>query len=100
MQGTLVLQRKASSNYVKEKSFSWLLRKQTLIFSYAQVVAEENASGWIVVTALTSGSSKVLPAVIYFLKKEFNQDKNKILNAIATANSSILEAEGICLRGK
>lgn len=103
--GSLALQRKASSYYVKATSFSGLLKKQTLIFSYALAVAEENAAGGIIVTAPTCGSAGVLPAVLFFLKKEFNLPEQKILKALATAgligkliqnNASISGAEVGC----
>jgi len=103
--GSLCLQRKASSYFIKANSFSGLLKKQTLIFSYALAVAEENASGAIIVTAPTCGSSGVLPAVLYFLKKELNLAEQKILKALATAaligklvqtNASISGAEVGC----
>ncbi len=103
--GSLALQRKASSYYVKASSFSGLLKKQTLIFSYALAVAEENAAGGIIVTAPTCGSAGVLPAVLFFLKKEFNLPEQKILKALATAgligkliqnNASISGAEVGC----
>lgn len=83
--GALGLQRKASSYFVKANTFTGLLKKQTLIFSYALAVAEENASGSTIVTAPTCGSSGVLPAVLYFLKKELNFTDQKILKALATA---------------
>ncbi|MCR4421627.1 MAG: L-serine ammonia-lyase, iron-sulfur-dependent, subunit alpha [Exilispira sp.] len=103
--GSLCLQRKASSYFIKANSFSGLLKKQTLIFSYALATAEENAAGGIIVTAPTCGSSGVLPAVLYFLKKELNIAEQKILKALATAaligklvqtNASISGAEVGC----
>lgn len=103
--GKLYLQRKASSYYIKANSFSGQLKKQTLMFSYALAVAEENASGGTIVTAPTCGSAGVLPAVLYFLKKELNLPKQKILKALATAaligtliqtNASISGAEVGC----
>ncbi len=103
--GTLALQRKASSYYAKANSFSGILKKQTLIFAYALSVAEENAAGRIVVTAPTCGSSGVVPAVLYFLKREYKFPKEKILKALATGgligklvqtNASISGAEVGC----
>jgi len=103
--GPLALQRKASSYFVKANSFSGILKKQTLIFSYALSVAEENASGGLIVTSPTCGSAGVLPAVLYFLKKEYRFPKEKILKALVTAgligrliqtNASISGAEVGC----
>lgn len=103
--GNLGLQRKASSYHIKASASSGLLKKETLLFSYALAVAEENASGGIVATAPTCGSSGVLPAVLYFMKKELNLPDQKILKALATAgligkliqtNASISGAEVGC----
>jgi len=103
--GELGLQRKASSYYIKANAYSGFLKNETLLFSYALAVAEENASGGIVSTAPTCGSSGVLPATLYFLKKEFDLPRPKILKALATAgligkivetNASISGAEVGC----
>ena len=76
-----------------------------LICSYAYAVSEESASGGIIVTAPTCGSSGVLPAVLYFLQKKRNFTDEQILRALATAsvignlikkNASISGAECGC----
>jgi L-serine dehydratase len=48
-------------------------------------VAEENASGSVVATAPTCGSSGVLPAVLYQLYRFHDFSEAKILRALATA---------------
>ena len=83
--GGLGLARKASSYFVKAKNFSGSLRGKTLIFSYALAVTEENASGGLIVTAPTCGSSGVLPAVLKYLQDSFTFSDEKILRALATA---------------
>ncbi len=83
--GGLNLPRKASSYFVKAKSYNRSLRRRSLSFAYALAVAEENACGGKIVTAPTCGSSGVLPSVMYLLYKDFEFTKAKILRAIATA---------------
>lgn len=83
--GGLGLARKASSYFVKAKNFSGSLRGKTLIFSYALAVTEENASGGLIVTAPTCGSSGVVPAVLKYLQDSFTFSDEKILRALATA---------------
>ncbi|MGE5363261.1 MAG: L-serine ammonia-lyase [Bacteroidota bacterium] len=83
--GGLNIRRKASSYYVKAKNYSGSLKKKTLIFSYALAVAEENASGGIIVTAPTCGSCGVLPAVLKRMTDSFDFPEMKILRALATA---------------
>jgi len=81
----LSLPRKASSFYVKSKSYSRTLRRRTLAFSYALAVSEENACGGKIVTAPTCGSSGVLPSVLYLLRYDFEFSETKILRGLATA---------------
>lgn len=83
--GGLHIPRKASSYYVKAKSYSRSLKRRSLAFAYALAVAEENASGGKIVTAPTCGSSGVLPAVLYLLEKDFEFSRPKIMRALATA---------------
>lgn len=83
--GDLGLPRKASIYYTKSLGYKGTLKKRTQIFSYALAVAEENASGNIIVTAPTCGSAGVLPAVLYHIYEEYNMDYNKILKGLATA---------------
>ncbi len=83
--GGLNLSRKASSYYAKAKGYRSSLKRRSLTFAYALAVAEENASGGLIVTAPTCGSSGVLPAVLYMLRHDFEFSKKKILRALATA---------------
>ncbi len=103
--GELHLQRKAASYYMKARNSGLFLKSFGLVASYALAVAEENASAGVVVTAPTCGSSGVLPAVLYFLKKFHKLEKERILKALATAglignlvkeNASISGAEVGC----
>ena len=103
--GQLNLQRKASSYYVKAKSYNSTLKRRSFVFSYALAVAEENAAGGEIVTAPTCGSCGVLPAVLYLLNKDFDFSDAKIIRALATAgligniikkNASISGAEVGC----
>lgn len=103
--GGLRMRRKAASFYVQSASFSGSLKKKTLSFAYALAVAEENASGGVVVTAPTCGSAGVLPAVLYRIKESQGLSDVKIYRALLTAglfgnlvkkNASISGAEVGC----
>lgn len=103
--GPLNLRRKASTYLVKAEGFKDNLRTRGLTFAYALAVSEENASGGIIVTAPTCGSSGVLPAVLYHIWKSRNVPEERMLHALATAglfgnivkqNASISGAEVGC----
>jgi L-serine dehydratase len=83
--GGLSLQRKASSYYTKGKSYKGSLASRASIYSYALATSEENASGGVIVTAPTCGSSGVLPGVLYHLKTKHDFGDSKIVKALATA---------------
>ena len=59
--------------------------RSNLLFAYALAVAEENASGGLVVTAPTCGSCGVVPAVLRFLQETTQCSQTSILHALATA---------------
>ena len=67
--GGLFLRRKAASYFVKASSYKASLQGRCLVIAYALATAEENAAGGKIVTAPTCGSSGVLPAVLYHLRK-------------------------------
>lgn len=76
-----------------------------LLPAYALAVSEENASGGIVVTAPTCGSSGIVPAVLRYVKENTQCSDSAILHALATAglignlvkhNGSISGAEVGC----
>ena len=103
--GPLNLPRKAAQYNIKAMGYQHTLRSRGLVFSYALAVAEENASGGLIVTAPTCGSSGVLPAVLYHLRKSYNFDDVRIVRALMTAglignivktNASISGAEVGC----
>lgn len=103
--GGLRLSRKASSYYVKAKSYRSTLKRRSLLFAFALAVSEENACGGRIVTAPTCGSSGVLPSVMYSMKMNYDYSDAKILRALATAgiignlvkhNASISGAEVGC----
>ena len=83
--GPLGLARKAPTYYVKASGYKAHLQSRGLVFSYALAVSEENASGGIIATAPTCGSSGVLPAVLYHLSRGHLFSEKRILHAIATA---------------
>ena len=103
--GGLKIARKASTYYVKSKSYTDSLSSRARIYSYALAVAEENASGGTVVTAPTCGSCGVLPGVLYHMTTSREFLKIRVLRALATAglfgnvvktNASISGAEVGC----
>ena len=103
--GPLNLPRKAAQYNIKAMGYQHTLRSRGLVFSYALAVAEENASGGLIVTAPTCGSCGVLPAVLYHLWKSYNFDEVRIFRALITAgligdivktNASISGAEVGC----
>lgn len=103
--GELNLRRKAASYYVKAGGYKESLRNRSQIMAYALAVAEQNASGGLVVTAPTCGSAGILPAVLYHLRHTHNFSDKVILRALATAglfgnvvknNASISGAEVGC----
>lgn len=103
--GGLGLQRKSSMYYVKSKGYKGSMKSRALIYAYALAVSEENASGNIIVTAPTCGSSGVLPSVLYHLKMNHDYSDQRIIKALATAglignivktNASVSGAEVGC----
>lgn len=103
--GGLKVARKASTYWVKSKSYTDSLSSRAKIYAYALATSEENAAGGTVVTAPTCGSSGVMPAVLYHLATSRNFLRIRILRALATGglfgniaktNSSISGAEVGC----
>ncbi|MBW2630792.1 MAG: L-serine ammonia-lyase [Deltaproteobacteria bacterium] len=101
--GSLHLARKAGVIY--QQSENRAEKRTGLLAAYALAVSEENASGGIVVTAPTCGSSGVLPAVLRYLQETMSISETMILKAIAVAglvgnlaktNASISGAEAGC----
>ncbi len=79
--------------------------KMGFLPAYALAVAEENASGSLVVTSPTCGSAGVLPAVIHHIEDTVKTPEISIVRALATAglignlikeNASISGAEVGC----
>lgn len=103
--GEIKLARKASTYHMKAMHSTGAVKNRGLLFAYALAVSEENAGGGKIVTAPTCGSSGVLPALLYFLKREDHITDKRILRALATAglignivkrNGSISGAEVGC----
>jgi L-serine dehydratase len=83
--GGLKLRRKASQYYTRATQSKIFLEKAGTIFAYALAVAEENASGNLIVTAPTSGSAGVIPSVLYSIKDFYRVSDEKLIKALATA---------------
>ncbi|MBC6695840.1 L-serine ammonia-lyase, iron-sulfur-dependent, subunit alpha [Terrisporobacter mayombei] len=80
--GKLNLQRKARffhEQYEKNKQLN------TLIYSYALAASEQNASGYVIVTAPTCGSAGVIPGILFALKEYEGYTDEQILDALAVA---------------
>lgn len=89
----------------KEKEEGETERKTRILTSYAYAVSENNASGGVIVTAPTCGSSGVVPAVLNYLYEENHLSEEKMIEALAVAgiignlvktNASISGAECGC----
>lgn len=104
--GKLQIPRKAKMIFENNKNdMDETLNKIRLLTSYAYAVSENNASGEVIVTSPTCGSSGVLPAVLNYLYEVNNFEEKKIINALAVAglignlvktNASISGAECGC----
>lgn len=103
--GGLHLRSKAHQYYVRASGFKPSLQSRALVIAYALATSEQNACGAKIVTAPTCGSSGVLPAVLYHLKKNHGFGDREILRAMATAglfanvikhNATISGAEAGC----
>jgi L-serine dehydratase len=103
--GGLGLPRKAWSFYRQISVSGRNFFNAGLLPAYALAVSEENASGGIVVTAPTCGSSGIVPAVLRYVKENTSCSDSTILRALATAglignlvkhNASISGAEVGC----
>lgn len=103
--GGLGVRRKATSYNVRANGYVGSLKSRGLVYSYALATSEENASGGVIVTAPTCGSSGVLPAVLYHLENTRHFSEMRILRALATAglfgnivktNASVSGAEVGC----
>ena len=103
--GGLGLARKAHSFYRKASVNEGYMKHNGIASAYALAVAEENASGHIIVTAPTCGASGCMPAVIRHTAETIGCCENEILKALATSalignliktNASISGAEVGC----
>ena len=83
--GGLNLRRKAGDYLFRSSTYTMNVQSRGKVYAYALAVAEENASGGIVSTAPTCGSSGVVPAVLYHLKTSRDFPDKMILRALATA---------------
>ena len=83
--GGLKIARKASTYWIKSKSYTDSLSSRAKIYAYALATSEENAAGGRIVTAPTCGSSGVVPAVLYHLSVSRDFPRKRLLRALATA---------------
>jgi L-serine dehydratase len=83
--GGLGLARKASSIYRKTRMGGTHMQQSGLLSAYALATAEENASGGLIVSAPTCGSSGVMPAVLRYMQEILSVPDAVVLRALATA---------------
>lgn len=104
--GHIQLKRRAKEVHDSAHSKKHIMNRYLIYLnSYALAASEENAAGKIVVTAPTSGSSGLIPGIIYFLNHQMHETKKDItkgmlgaaaISFIARANASIAGAEVGC----
>jgi L-serine dehydratase len=103
--GGLGVSRRAWTFHRKSLLNSNNLVREGFLPAYALAVAEENATGGLIVTAPTCGSCGVLPAVISHIEDTVQTSEKHVLRALATAglignlikhNASISGAEVGC----
>jgi L-serine dehydratase len=103
--GGLGLARRAWTFYRKIHLGGGTLTREGYLPAYALAVAEENATGGLIVTAPTCGSCGVVPAVLHHIEDSIETNELTLLRALATAglignliktNASISGAEVGC----
>ncbi len=57
-----------------------------LLTSFAYAVAENNASGKIVVTSPTCGSSGIIPSILYYFKYYKNESDKRLIDSLKVAS--------------
>lgn len=103
---TLFIDRNAPDIYKCASSLTNEMEKRVSFMSaYAYAVGEENASGHMVVTAPTCGSSGVIPSILYYLYHHLHFSKQKLIKGLMSAgivgnvfkqNATISGAVGGC----
>lgn len=104
--GSLKIYRRAGDLYnVFDENETLAARSYRMMSAYAFATGEENASGGIVVTAPTCGSSGTIPALLKYMAEQYRHSDQEVLEALATAalignvikhNASISGAEAGC----
>lgn len=103
--GGLGVKRKATEYYIKAQAYTETVRHRGQINAYSLAVSEMNASGGLIVTAPTCGSSGVVPGLVYHIMKIREFNKVSAVRALATAgifgnvaktNASVSGAEVGC----
>ena len=103
--GSLKVKRKAKAMYEEMINTTHSIRDVTMnVAIHAFAVAEENASGGIIVTAPTCGSAGVIPGCIQYLRMKGVSDENIIrglmvaglFGIVCKTNASVSGAEAGC----
>ncbi len=83
--GGLGLPRKAVQIHNKVLAESTEFKQTGLLSAYAMAVAEENASGGVIVTAPTCGAAGIIPSVMKYVQETTRESDKIILHGLATA---------------
>ncbi len=103
--GGLGVSRKAPIFFRRGKLMNTTMASIGRLTAYTLAVAEENATGGLVVTAPTCGSCGVVPGILRYLHENLSHSEDTVLKALATAgvfgniakhNGSISGAEVGC----
>lgn len=99
--GPLHLARRAASYHIKAQGYKGSMQRRAMAFSYALAVAEENASGSVIVTAPTCGSCGVIPSVLYLNQTSYNFPEMEALLLISDPiRPAVARARKILTSGK
>ena len=81
--GSLHLKRVAKELYKNSLNIDDEGEKKEMLFtSFAYSVAEENASGKMIVTAPTCGSAGIIPSIMFYYKNILNFNEDKLIDSL------------------
>ncbi|MDH5632066.1 MAG: L-serine ammonia-lyase [Gammaproteobacteria bacterium] len=83
--GGLNVSRRAGNLYKQLQQDAAGVTVNDWLCAYAMAVNEENAAGNMVVTAPTNGAAGIIPAVLYYMVRHENADREKVHEFLLTA---------------
>lgn len=78
-------ERMASQFFTRAQKNRDFVQQISKTMAYSLAVSEENTTGNVIITAPTSRSSGILPAVLYSLQEVYKISEKRIIRAMATA---------------